>query len=286
LADRYQQRLRPFVEYPLHIVGAVRTALVIASCAVIVAQGVPESAVAQHRLTRMGGLVLSSWAGGAASSDLQRGLALVELEGFGGEQLTRRFSRRLGAATSFTFGLSAAYWFNPSWGIRIAAGVSPSSLEVSVSDRETSGIPLDSILQGAHRFGSLNMWTYDAGVLVRIPLTPRGRVAPYGFLGASRVEFQASTVGDLPPEAASFDTEQHPARLAGVVGAGAIIPLQRGNLALAFELSSHVMRTPAVRLRPTLLQGQEVDVLVTGVGESVRVLSYVRLLMGLTWFAW
>jgi hypothetical protein len=186
----------------------------------------------------------------------------------------------LGSETSFTFALSAGYWFSQWWGIRIQAGVAPSSLEISVSDRETDGIPFDSILNGSD-FGSLNVWTYDAGVLVRLPFTPRGRVAPYGFLGASRVEFQASTVQQLPPEAGSFEGGRV-VRPAAVISLGALVPLQRENLALAFELSSHVMKTPSERLRPTLLGGETVEIVV-GAGESVRVHTHFKLLVGLTW---
>jgi hypothetical protein len=239
----------------------------------------------------MGGFVLSAWAGGAANSDLQRSQARAEWVAADGGLRTRQFARRLTAETSAAYGLGAAYWFDKHWGLRVRGGLSPSHLEISVSERETAGIPFDSAVTGPARYRSMRVWTYDAQLLVRAPITPRGRIAPFGFLGAGRLVYDAAGTGRLPPEAAStFQANRRPGRFAIVLGASALVPLQRENLALSFELSAHALRTPVEPPARSRLTGDQIEVIMspaTGAGgsEPVRLTTHVELLIGLSWFA-
>ncbi len=243
-------------------------------------------ASAQHPMTQMGGFIFSAWAGGAANTDLQRVLARAEWQDADGESATRSFSRRLGAEPTFAVGMGAAYWFSPRWGVRLQASLSPSQLGILVSERETREIPRDEAATGPTRFGLLRVWTFDGQLLLRTPVTPRGRVATYGLLGLSRVEYDLSTSEGLPPEALVFVSQETPGRFALVAGLGASVPLHRERLALGFELNAHVSRTPVQIPGQGRLTGEVVEVITPagrGRGE-VQMTGHFRMLVGLSWF--
>jgi hypothetical protein len=245
-------------------------------------------AEAQHPLTEMGGFVLSAWAGGAANTDLQRVRARAEWLQPDGTLSTRTFSRRLGAEPTVAFAAGLAYWFNPWWGVRVQGSVSPSQLGILVSERETDRIPQDASVTGPARYGSLRVWTLDWQLLVRAPITPRGRIAPYGLIGMSRVEYDASPSEGLPPEALVFRFNDKPGRFGVVLGAGASIPLQREHLALGFELDGHISRTPVERPGEARLSGEQVEVITPASRRAnsgeVGLTGHFRLLVGLSWF--
>jgi len=245
-------------------------------------------ALAAQELTRMGGFVLSAWAGGAANSDLQRTRARADWLGIDGRPNTRFFERRLTAATSMSYGAGLAYWVDQWWGVRLRGSVAPSHLQIAVSERETAGIPFDTAVTGPNRYNSIRVWTYDAQLLVRLPISPGRRVAPFGFLGAGRVEYESTEAGRLPPEAAvTFVRDPRPARFAGVAGLGAAVPLQWENLALSFELSVHALRTPVERVFGSRLLGENIEVTTSSVSpssEPVTLTTHVQLLIGCSWF--
>jgi hypothetical protein len=246
---------------------------------------------AQHNpLTRMGGLVVSVFAGGAAYTDLQRSAARVELSSEAGPPASAEFTRRLSPQTSPALALTAGYWFTPYWGIRGHVGMAPSRFGVVVSEREAALLPVDSLLLGPSHFAPVTIWTADVQVLIRAPFTPRGRVAPYGIVGAGVIRYDAGSSAPLPPEAEpAFAQKDVPTKAAIMIGAGAIVPLQRHNLALNFELTDHIARTPVERTPSRMLsQGSAIRVVTSELNDQsvagrVRTTSHVRLLVGISW---
>jgi hypothetical protein len=251
-----------------------------------------SSATAQQRnpLTRMGGLVISVFAGGAAYTDLQRSAARVELTSTSVQPQTAEFTRRLSPETSPALAVAAGYWFTPHWGIRAHVGLAPSRFDVMVSEREAALLPQDSLLLGPSYFAPVTIWTGDVQMLVRAPFTPRGRVAPYGILGGGVIRYVAGNSAPLPPEAEpAFAADRSRTKASIVLGAGAMVPLQRHSLALSFELTDHLARTPVERTPSRMLsEGSAIRVVTSELNEQsvegrVRTTSHVRLLVGLTW---
>jgi hypothetical protein len=238
----------------------------------------------QHPLTRMGGLVLGAYGGGAAYSDLQRSPARAELLQPPGTAVD--FTRRLSPETSAVVAVSGGYWFSQKWGARLRGSVSPTRFTIAVSEREAAEIPTDTTLTPRAPFVRLTIWTFDAELLYRIPVTPRGRVAPYAFLGGGVVQYVAGENGPLPPEASnSFNSGESLTRGAGVIGLGAIVPLQRRSLALTFELTDHIDPTPVDRpAGGTLGEGQKVRIVSSSSGTGrVDLTHNVGLVLGLSW---
>lgn len=257
-------------------------------CLLILTVAGSRPAGAQNPLTRMGGLILSAYAGGGAFSDLQRSRARAELIQPPPNPID--FTRRLSPETSLTVAIAAGYWFNESWGFRLNAGLAPTRFEVSVSERERAALPSDTTVEPRAPFARLNVWSYDAVLLARAPFTPRGRVAPYGLIGGGVLRYRAAGSDPLPPEAAAvFDGGSTVNRVAIVIGVGAIVPLQRRNLALTFELTDHLSKTPVERAGTGLLaEGETIRIVmaepnVPAVEGRVNTTNYVRLLIGISW---
>ena len=274
------------VEYRLHCVKAMRV-IKNFGAALALALVCSTQLVAQTTTTRMGGLALSVYSGGAAHSDLQRSAARAEWPVAGVTQ-SREFARRLSPATAPALGMSAAYWPSQWWGIRASAGLVPTRFEVTVSDREKAGLPADSVLVGTTRYAGLRVWTYDVELMFRAPFTPRQRIVPYGLIGGGAVRYQSFGEDPLPPEARSaFGSGNQPTRAAAVIGVGALVPLQRNNLALSFELTDHLVRTPIERTGGSELDGSGIRLTTDPTAEPgdgrVTLTSHVRLLIGLTW---
>lgn len=200
-------------------------------------------------MTRLGGFYLTGFSGGAAHSALQRTLA-----------------RRLAPATAAAFGAAAGYWVNPVWGVRLQAGFIPTRFEVTISPRQAAELSADSLALPIDRFSHLHIWSGDVQLAFRVPVTPGGRVAPYGFVGGGLIRYVALDNEPLPPEAVATFRGQRPTEASGVFGIGALVPMQRAGLLLNFELADRLVRTP-VR------------------GAEVRLMSHVQLLVGFSWFA-
>lgn len=260
----YPQGITPSVEYPLHVQRRMkrdpRSVVLLTVLAVVMAGGTAVDA--QQPLTRMGGVILSAFAGGAAFTDLQRSEARAERLQPPTNPI--EFTRRLSPETSPALALAAGYWFNESLGLRLHAGVALTRFEIGVSERDEAMIPADTALMPRAPFERLSIWSYDATVLIRAPITPRGRIAPYGLIGGGVLRYSPSGSASLPPEAATaFAGGSTLTRGAVVLGLGAIVPLQRNNLGLTFELTDHLSRTPVERTAPGLLAE----------GESIRIVS-------------
>jgi len=206
--------------------------------------------------TRMRGFTLTGLIGGAANTDLQRvtapdATAVAPL-------------RRVTADTSPVVAGAIGYWPSRHWGIRVHGSFAPTRLEVRESGGEL-GVEDDVFAQSGAR-----LWTADLSLMIRAPVTPAGRIVPYLVIGGGVTGF-ATDRAESVVEATGEALEAHSIEPAGVIGLGTHIPLQRGRLALTFELTDHIFTTP---IRDPVL-GTDPD-------EQVGVSNHIRLLTGVT----
>lgn len=243
------------------------------------------STVSAQDPTRMRGFQLSASVGGAAFSALQHSEAEASWLTEDGQLERRQFARRLSAATAPVLAVGAAYWMNEHWGLRVQGGYAPTRLEVSVRDDDAEMIAVASESESSQRFRSLGVWSLDGQVLFRLPFTPRGRVAPYGFVGGGVLRYAARGREPLPPEAElTFGAGERPTHAAAVLGLGAIVPLERPNFALTFELSDRLTRTPVRAVSASGIQDGTVTVMTTPATDSrVGLTNHVRLQVGIAW---
>lgn len=233
----------------------------IAITAIMMAAGLGvDSAAAQRTLdTQMRGVTITGLIGGAAYTDFQR---VAEPTATAGPL------RRITAETSPVLGVAIGVWPSRHWGLRFHASFAPTRLELrdggeTIEEQET----VESRFPGS----SVDVWTADLAFMVRAPVTPGGRVVPYFLLGGGILGFSAERGGAIGPARV---LEKDPVRPAAMVGLGALVALQRDQLALTFELTDHIFSTP-IREDPqtTLLQPA---------GDQVGVTSQIRLLTGIT----
>ena len=233
---------------------------------------------------RAGTWMITLEIGGAAFSDFDRTKAAPADGGVGQAD----FSRRVSARTAASVGGWGSYWLSDRWGLRTGLSYVPSSFTVWSDEAEAQPVaPGDGTAFDEHSYASLDIWMAHAVLLFRFPHS-FGRVAPYGLAGGGVVRYRARGDAELPPEARAHFADGGRQRVAGVFGVGAVIPLQRRNLLMSFELTNHVSRTP--------LDGQNTAELFdlggrlmalstdagTGNGGEVGLTSHVRLALGLT----
>ena len=240
---------------------------------VLAVTGLPAAAGAQasaEQFFRPHTLSVSLFGGGIAFSDFRRESAPVS----GDVPLERRLS----ASTSYVAAGALTYWLNDRIGMRLHGSFSPSRLEVrryGMPDAELRTIAADDL-----PLSGLDVWMYDADVLIRLPL-PLGRVHPYGIAGVGALEYRLQTAEqEVVPEAVSRAFEdEHQRRIAGVIGVGAVVPLERYRLLLTFELANHIVRTPLSEA-PLVAEARdpESDDRVDAVGYT----SHLRLMLGLS----
>jgi hypothetical protein len=230
---------------------------------------------------RAGTVMITAQAGGAAFTDFQRGTARSS----DANANLQEFQRRVSAHTTASVGGWLAVWLSGGWGLRGAASFTPSAFEVRnersaqrVLDERTGGTRLE--------YAGLHIVTGDVAVLFRFP--PKlGRFVPYGIAGGGVIRY-ASRSGDLPPEARDRFSRGTHTMLSGVLGLGAAVPLQKGDLLLTFEFTDHISRTPlddagagesfemagvALQLEPEASRNDT---------DGVGVTNTVRLLVGFT----
>jgi hypothetical protein len=241
----------------------------------------PTPPVSAEQWFQPGTWMLSAQLGGAAFSDFRRTEArpITEQPASGG------FERRVSARTSVSVGASAGYWIGSSWGVRAGASYVPSRFSVHSEEQALRrlGEPDDVDL----RYASLGIWMADATLVFRFPHS-FGRVIPYGLAGIGIVHYRLRDDDELPPEAREPFADGAHSSPAGVVGLGAILPLQRNNLLLSFELTNHIARTPlddsgrgeqfSVRGVPVQLADEPSTTATDGIGMA----SNLRLSIGLT----
>lgn len=227
-----------------------------------------------------GTFMLTAELGGTAFTDFQRGQARPL-----GAATMPEFQRRVSARTSATLGAAASYWLGAAWGVRVGGAWTPTGF--SVWNEESAQRMLDERGDGEpERYASLDVWMADVAFIFRFPRT-FGRVAPYGLVGGSYVTYTAAADEELPPEARSRFGSGSWSAPAALFGVGGVIPLQRSNLLLTFELSNHLSRTPLDdrgRGEQFELSGVPLELepdARTG-SDGVRTTSNLRLVVGLT----
>jgi hypothetical protein len=186
------------------------------------AQSVADRLFRRHELT------LGLAGGGAAFSDFQRAQAVADGD---------VFDRRISAQTTVAFSGTVTYWISRYWGVRAQASYSPS--------RFVQRTPGEAMGEEQALYAPLAVYMMDGDVLFRAPIV-LGRVAPYGLIGAGMIEYRADPGTDdpLPAEVEETFEGDRQRRFAGVMGVGAVIPLDRHPFRLTFELSNHVSRSP------------------------------------------
>lgn len=225
-----------------------------------------------------GSVAVTLYATGAAFSDFQRGTA----QPVDGEA---SFSRRVSATTTAGVAAELMTWFTTRLGLRVQAAWLPSRFDVKY---DPAGAEYARRHGGseAPEWTRLDFWTLDAAALIRPPLT-LGRVAPYGILGGGVATFHAHSAGVVPPEARAAFAGQERTAWAVVAGLGAVVPLERQRMLLAFALTSHLTPTPlndqggGEVFRDGDLDIRMADPAETG-SDGVSLTSNVRLMVGLT----
>jgi hypothetical protein len=186
-------------------------------------------------------LMLSAEVGGAAFSDFQRAVARPAHDAPLEADHMGDFNRRVSAQTTTTLGASVSWWIGHGWGIRSAASYSPTRF--SVWNEQSAARALEERNSGVPTYAKLHSWTADATAVFRFPFT-MGRVVPYGLAGGGMVGWRLADEEELPPEARVPFASGSWSGPAVVYGVGGAIPMQRYDLMLNFELTSHLSRTP------------------------------------------
>lgn len=208
---------------------------------VLLAAAPASGQLTPDRWLQRGTLVLTAEAGGAAFTDFHRAQA-QPIESSAG---LADFRRRVSAHTSGTLGASASYWMARTWGVRVGGAWVPTSF--SVWNEESAQRVLDQGGDGEPpRYTALDIMMADAAVVFRFPHS-FGRVAPYGLVGGSYVRYRTRGEDELPPEARQQFSAGRWSGPAALFGIGAVLPLERKNILMAFELTNHLSRTPLHR---------------------------------------
>jgi opacity protein-like surface antigen len=262
-----------------------RTALIVCLCAA----ALPVHASAQVSAEpwfRAGTWMITVEVGGAAFSDFER----THARPVGADPGTGDFARRVSARTSASAGAWASYWIANGWGLRAGFSYVPSSFTVwndVAARRALNGGVTELSAAEDPGFASLDVWMANGSVVFRFPHN-FGRVVPYGIAGAGLVRYAVSGNESIPPEARGRFEEGTYQTAAGMFGIGAVIPLQRNNLLMSFELTNHLSRTPLGNGN----EGEtfELDGVLMEIGpgggmsgeDDVGLTSHVRLALGLT----
>jgi hypothetical protein len=214
-------------------------------------------------LFRPGNVALTLSAGGSAFTDFQQDPRLTTVRGTPIET-----SRRISAQTTGTVAAGLALWAGPHFAFQVEGSFTPSRFRV-ITETDTSR---DFEADDTTRYARLDLWNLAGNVLLRPPVS-FGRVAPYAILGAGATRYEVrDDLSLLPAEAEGRFDGGGRTQLLVVIGAGAVIPLQRKRLLLSFDITDHLTQTPlADRARGD------------GYGtDGIRMTSNVRVAVGLT----
>ncbi len=221
-------------------------------------------------------LTVSAWVGGAAYTDFRQGEARF---GSGGAADS---DRRLSAETSVAFSAAAGYWPSAWWGVRLHGSYSPTRFALAFAETDPATVAVAASEEP--RLARLDVWLYDVDVVFRAPVV-FGIVSPYGVVGAGRVVYRAhASDGEIPAEASTAFAAGARGGWAGMIGLGAMIPLDDRDLMLSFEVTDHITRTPIGKLamgsRSAADRSMELNPDGTDGGDGL--LSNLRLNVGLT----
>jgi hypothetical protein len=224
--------------------------------------------------------MFSAALGGAAFTDFQRASARA----IGDAADSPSFRRRVSAGSTLTAGAAVTYWVTDGAGLR--GGFSYSPTRFSVHNDDEADVVLGPGEWERDAYARLDVWQASGALVFRFPVM-LGRLVPWGMAGGGIVHYRATEDMELPPEARRRFERGSRSAPAAVLGIGATVPLQRRNLLMNFELTSHITPTPlddegsgeffemaGVPLRLDRYAGRDSD----GIGMT----SHYRLTVGLT----
>ena len=249
-----------------------RTALMLLICTLAPA-GVNGQTAPAHSLTP-GTWTLTGELGGAAFTAFQR-LRATPGQGDGGIAV----ERRVAASTTATLGASFGYWAGRNWGVRAGVSWSPSNFTVAHGEAgDTALAPLSG--ESSENYASLTVWGADLSMQFRFP-RHFGRVQPYGIVGGGAVHYTHGSDAEVPAEALDSFEGRARTQAAALVGLGAMIPLQRHDLLLSFELTDRLSRSPlADNARLHADEGVQLDTAPSREGGDIT--NQLRLVIALT----
>lgn len=232
--------------------------------------------VSPEHLFQKGNVAITITAGGAAFSPFQRAIEQPDTGAL-------RFERRVSAGTTGAVGADVAWWLGRVVGVRAHASYMPSRFAVQHDRAGEDWMREQASGEQPRSYARLSVWAADVSALIRPPLS-FGRVAPYAIVGAGVVSYRPQSSRRLPPEAEAAFTGGARTSPAGVVGVGAWVPLEKGDLLLSFAVTDHITRTPVESGEAgTWRDGPNRSSLYPDDTEGrVRLTSNVRLMVGLT----
>ena len=248
-----------------------RTALVLLFCACSATAIQAQTTTPPSSFTR-GAWLLTAELGGAAFTAFQRVRAVPQ------DAAGLATERRVAASTTATVGASIGYWAGANWGARVGLSWSPSNFTVAHEDDTDAGL-IDSA-DATENYASLAVWGADLSMLFRFP-RDFGRVQPYGIVGGGVVRYEHGRDAEVPAEARDMFDGGASTHAAALLGLGAMIPLQRNNLVLSFELTDRLNRSPLAGNARTL-NDEGVDLDTTPAREGGDITNQLRLTVGLT----
>lgn len=211
--------------------GAAAALLLFAVAAPATAQqrGTPDP------LVRRGGFTLSLQAGGSAFTTVQD--VTVERSDGTGED----YPSSLAVSTSTAIGGEATYWFREWLGLRLQAAYVPSEFELRMQEADRDSLLGPTSGPNELRFSGVSIYNYD--LLAVLSPVIGSRTHPYLLVGGGASSFIADSKG-----AAGLDSVFSGARQStsgsALLGAGLRVPLKGGRVALSFELTNHLTRSP------------------------------------------
>jgi hypothetical protein len=213
-------------------------------------------------------------AGGTAFTDFQRGEARS-----GG----RDFDRRLSAQPTIAIAGTFTYWVSSGLGFRAHASYAPSRFVIEQPDEASAA---ESVGTEARPLAPLTVLIADLSVIFRAPVA-FGRVVPYGIAGAGVIDYRADPgqSSPLPAEAREAFANDNLRRFAGVLGVGAVIPLQQRDFFLTVELTDHFTRSPVAdaAVGPfEVASDMVIDPDGHGSGDTAGLTNTFRVLVGVT----
>jgi hypothetical protein len=227
-------------------------------------------------LFKPGNIALTVSAGGAAFTDFQQGRARLTDLG-SGEQAD--ITRRITGQTTLAGSAALTMWLSSSFAVSVQGTYVPTRFSVVNEGTELEG---SLGLGDTTRYARLDIWLADASIVVRPPLD-LGRVHPYVTVGGGVARFHVrDNRAMIPPEAVDAFSPGDRTQGTAMVGIGAVIPLQRDRLLLAFHLTDHLIRSP-IEADPETFdeEGAVVESRSDDQG-GIAVSSIVRLTVGLT----
>lgn len=181
-----------------------------------------------------GAITISLLAGGSAFSKLQP----VTVETPGGET----YPAALALSTTTTLGAEVSYWLRNWLGLRLQGSYAPGEFQLRMREERRDSLLGPDAGPSDLRFSDVSAYTYAGAAVLNLPLAT-GRTQPYALLGAGAVSYGADEQDARGLEAA-FEGSDRSTRVAGLAGLGLRVPLREGSVALTFELTDHVSRTP------------------------------------------